>query len=38
MGNTMNLYGCKGIRYKLNGEVATGYTWVDGNPIYAKVE
>ena len=38
MGNAINLNGSKGIRYKLNEEVATGDTWVDGKPIYAKVE
>ena len=38
MGNTINLNGSKGIKYKLNGEVATGDTWVDGNPIYSFVK
>ena len=37
MGNAINLNGSKGIRYKLNEEVATGDTWVDGKPIFAKV-
>ncbi len=36
MGNAINLNGSKGIRYKLNEEVATGDTWVDGKPIFAK--
>ena len=36
MGNTINLNGSKGIKYKLNGEVATGDTWVDGKQIYQK--